>query len=319
MCLVSAAEIMHEKAISATEIPAIAGISRFGDEWTVYAKKFGIGEPEPPTEEMIWGIELQPTIARVFGKRMDVPVEWFDRRVWSRTRPWQCCTPDALILTDPKQVLECKTTSAHKAGDWDREASDGDGAPDDYVAQVTWQLSTLELDVGWIAVLIGGNDFRTYRIERDPALERILLEAGEDYFLRHVMGGEEPAIGGSDRARNYLRKRYPREREKLRPATLEETEWLGQYAELRGLLHQGEVRRTELENQITLAIGDAEGLEWERGRFTWKRTKDRRFVDWKALAEDQLALHSEEEKKAFRDRYTRIENGYRRIHFSEAA
>ena len=316
--MMSAAEVIHQTGIGASEIAAILGISPFADRWTIYARKHKLIEPEEQSEEMFWGTMLEPVIAQVFSMRMDLPIEWFNKRVYSKTRPWQYASPDALILTTPKQqVLECKTAGLHSSGEWDRDASDEDGVPDYYAAQVQWQLSTLELEVGYIAVLIAGNDFRVYRIEHDPVLEDILLEEGEEFWRKHIMTKVEPPIGGSERARKYLRKKFPREREKLRPATLDETEWLNQYAELRRLLDQGEDRRKELENQITQAIADHEGLEWQGGKFTWKRTKDRHFVDWRALAEPFMRGFSEDEKKEFIRQYTRTEDGYRRIHFRE--
>jgi predicted phage-related endonuclease len=148
-------------------------------------------------------------------------------------------------------------------------------------------------------------------------LEDILVEAGETFWRQHILAKVEPPISGSEAARQYLRQRYPRQREKLRPATAEETELLDRYAELRGLLKQGAVRRKALENQIAQAIGDNEGLEWERGKFTWKRTKDRRFVNWEGLAKSQIATYSEQDQKDLVKQYTLTKDGYRRIHFND--
>lgn len=320
MSVISAAEVIHETGIGASEIAAIVGISPWAKPWTIYARKHKLIEPQAQTEEMFWGTMLEPVIAQVFSMRMGLPVEWYNQRIYSEKRPWQYASPDAFIIpapTAPRWILECKTAGLHASSNWDRNASDEDGVPDYYAAQVQWQLSTLELEVGYIAVLIAGNDFRTYRIEHDPVLEDILLEAGEEFWRKHILQKVEPPIDGSEDARQYLRKRYPREREKLRPATLAEMEWLNQYAQLRHLLEQGETRKKELENQITQSIADHEGLEWQGGKLTWKRTKDRSLTNWHELAADQLAKLAEEERTACIQRYTRIDPGYRRIYFRE--
>lgn len=319
--MTSAKEIIQASGIGASEIAAVLGISPWADRWTIYARKHKLIEPEEQSEEMFWGTMLEPVIAQVFSRRMELPIEWYNQRVYNPVRPWQYASPDAFILDsqglDRTGVLECKTAGLHQSGEWDRDASDEDGVPDYYVAQVQWQLSTLALETAYIAVLIAGNDFRVYRIEHDPVLEEILLEEGEEFWRKHILTQVEPPIGGSERARKYLRQRFPREREKLRPATVTEMEWLNQYAELRSLLDQGEAKKKELENQITQAIGDGEGLIWPRGKFTWKRTKDRSLVQWHELAEKQMEEYSEQEKKEFIARYTRTEPGYRRIHFRE--
>lgn len=314
--LTSAAEIVQANAISATDVPAILGLSRWGDRWTVYARKLGLIPPQEQTPEMFWGKKLEQPIAQAFSEITDKPILWFDQRVYHKTRPWQCCTPDAFVMATPKRhVLECKTAGLQQAGEWDRDMLNDDGVPDYYLAQVQWQLSTLELDLAYIAVLIAGNDFRIYTIERDPVLEEILLEEAEEFWQRHIMGKVEPAISGSDRARQYLRKRYPREREKLRRATAMETELLVAYANLRVLLDAGDERKRELENQITQAIGDAEGLEWERGKFTWKKTKDRTVISWDELAKSQLVGFDAEQQRELIDQYTHTEPGVRRIYF----
>jgi predicted phage-related endonuclease len=271
---------------------------------------------------MFWGTMLEPVIAQVFSMRMEVPVEWYNQRITSAERPWQYATPDAFILASAPVagrigLLECKTTDLHLSGEWDRNSDGEDGVPEHYLAQVQWQMSVCRLDFAYIAVLIAGNDFRIYRIDHDPVLEDILVEAGETFWRQHILTKVEPPISGSEAARQYLRHRYPREREKLRPATEEEVELLDQYAELRGLLKLGGARRKTMENQITQAIGDHEGLEWDRGKLTWKRTKDRRFVNWEGLAKSQIRTYSEQEQKDFIQEYTLAKPGYRRIHFND--
>lgn len=321
--MTSAAETIQATGIGASEIAAVMGISPWGDPWTVYARKRKLIDEQAQTEEMFWGKMLEPVIARVFAQRMEQPIEWWDQRIYSTRRAWQYASPDAFVL-DPgtsrrRAVLECKTAGLHQSGAWDRDVTNEDGVPEYYLAQVEWQMSVCELSLAYIAVLIAGNDYRVYAIEHDPVLEEILLEAGETFWRQHVMAGVEPPISGSDRARQWLHERYPRHREKLRPATREETEWLTQYADLRQLLDAGEERKAELENQIIQAIGDAEGLEWMRGKFTWKRTKDRSVTKWEALARSRIAIFSEEEQKDFIAQYTRAEPGYRRIHFHAGA
>lgn len=319
--LTSAGDIIRASGIGASEIAAVMGISPFDYPWDIYARKLGIIGRKEQTEAMFWGKKQEPVIAQVFSERTGYPIEWCDKRIWSKKRPWQYASPDAFVIpapTAPKQILECKTAGLQQAGDWDRDADGEDGVPEYYVAQVEWQMSVCELDLAYIAVLIAGNDFRIYEVPHDPVREEILLEAGENFWSSYLLPKIEPPMGGSDDARKYLRKHFPREREKLRPATVEEIDWLNEYLEVRRLLDAEEARKNELENQITKAIGDNEGLEWRRGKLTWKRTKDRSEVNWEKLANDQLEGFSKQEKAAFIEQYTETVHGHRRIHFHEA-
>ena len=316
--MTSAAEIVRATGVGASEIAAILGISPFADRWQVWAKKKGIIENET-TERMYWGTKLEPVIAQVFSERTQLPVEWSNQRIYSKSREWQYSSPDALILTEPRAVLECKTAGLDQAGEWDRDAEDEDGVPEHYWAQVEWQMSTLELDTAYIAVLIAGNDFRYYKIRHDPEFEEMLLEEGYDFWRKHLLGDAEPPIGGSKRARDYLKRRFPREKEKLRAATLDEIVLLDEYARLRGEMEERQDCYDKLENQLKLAIGESEGLTWARGKLTWKKTKDREETDWRKLAESQLAGCSKEERAALIHPYTHPIAGYRRIDFRGAA
>ena len=319
-----AAEIIQELSLGATDIPAVMGISPFNDAWGVWASKLKLIGPKEQTPAMYWGSKLEPVIAQAFAEKMGVPVEWWNRRLYSQERPWQSATPDAFVL-DPLSVedghpercavLEVKTAGLQYAGDWDRDTDSEDGIPEHYYAQLIWQMSVTRLPKAWIAVLIGGQDFRVYSVPFDREAEEVLLEAGDDFWRHHVLAGVEPPLSGSESARQYLRSRYPRHTEKIRLATAEEIEVLDRYAELRALLKQGAERRKTLENQITAAIGDAEGLKWDGGKFTWKRTKDSHPINWEGLAKSQLCLRTEEEQRDLVSQYTTTKPGHRRINF----
>lgn len=312
-------DVVQALGIGASDIAAILGISPFGNPWTVYARKKGLLGPPVQTDEMEWGKILEPVIAGKFSLRMDLPIEWWDKRIYSKKRPWQYASPDALILTEPQQVLEVKTAGLSKAAEWSRERGDAEGIPEYYRVQVEWQLSTLELETAYVAVLIAGSDFRIYKIRHDPLLEEILLEEVEEFWRQHLLAGVEPPMGGSRQAREYLKKQYPRERENLRPATAEEITWLSEYGTVRTKLDALEGRKAELENQLFRAIGNHEGLEWPSGKMTWKKTKDSHATDWELLALKQLEGYSNEEQQNFIEEYTHTVAGYRKIYFKERA
>lgn len=318
----SAAEIIRASGIGASDIAAVCGMGKFNDEWGVYAQKNGLVGPIEETERMFWGKKLEPVIAEVFGERMNMPIQWFNQRIESKRYAFMFASPDAFILsldrTVRQGVLECKTAGLDQAGEWSKDDGDQDGVPEYYQAQVQWQLSTCELRLAYVAVLIAGNDFRVYEIHHDPDFEDLLVEEADYFWRTYIMAKREPPISGSDRARDYLRRRHPRDNGVIRRANLMETDLLNAYSELRALMDQATARRKELENQITQQIGDDAGLEWDGGKFTWKRIKDSKQVQWKILAEDQflLSLPATEQKELVQ-RYTKIKPGYRRINFRD--
>jgi hypothetical protein len=91
----------HRRHRRASDIAAIVGISPFADRWQIWARKQGLIAPEE-SERMFWGIKLQSVIAQVFAEKMDLPVEWHDRRIYHPTRSWQYASPDA--FTSPSRA-----------------------------------------------------------------------------------------------------------------------------------------------------------------------------------------------------------------------
>lgn len=314
--MTSAAEIVAASAIGASEIPGIVKISPWLTPWIVYARKMGLLDPEPETPEMKWGTRLQTVIAQAFADETGLEVEWSDRRIYSRDLPWQSATPDAFIVTGRRRILEVKTAGVFAAGEWSRDVSDARGVPDYYNAQVQWQLDVTGLESACIAVLIGGSDFRIYWIEGDPVIQDYLREEGETFWFKHIVTGVAPPMGDTEAVREYLKRRWPRNTEKLRPATVHEASLLDQYTAARGIADVADAAKNEIENELKNAIGDSEGLLWRGGKLTWKKAKDSEETDWEQLAMDRLGTFTPEDRQKIISRYKRIVPGSRRIRFT---
>jgi len=320
--MTSAAEIIRASGIGSSEIALIMGVSKWGDAWTVYATKKGLIQPKAQTEEMRWGKLLEPTIAGAFSDDMNLPINWWDQRIYSERRPWQYASPDAFVFStgdEPERVavLECKTAGPNTARDFDPHCGTEAGLPEYYLAQIEWQLDVTGLDHAYCAVLIGGSSFRIYEIEHDPVYAEILVEHGEKFWREHLLADVPPPVSGSDEARAYLRKRYPQVKDKIRMATQREMDMLSDYAALRVHLKEMEGEKDRLEARLCDAIQEAEGIESPLYRMTWKKTKDRTVIDWEALARQQIEGYSDQEREDLVASVTYTEPGSRRIYLRE--
>ena len=324
--MTSAAGIVEENSIGASEIAGVIGISPWLDNWQVYARKRHLIVSDPPSQRMRRGLKLQRVAAEIFTEETGLAHEWHDKKVHHAVRRFQHSTVDALVPTirKPEAVLEIKTAGLDQAGEWDRvepgQMGDEDGIPAHYLAQVQWQMSTHELDLAYVAVLIAGDDLRVYKIRRDPEIIDFLLIEGEKFFCQHILAGVEPPPGVSDDVKNYIKRTFPREKEPLRPATKEEIVLLEEYADLRFRLATMKPdldRKEELEVLLKLAVKDAEGLEWPRGKFTYKKVKDHQEVNWERLAKSQIDAYPEDVQNQMKAEYTDTEPGTRRIYFKD--
>ena len=321
--LVSARDILNQTGVGASMIPAISGISPWSNKWREWAIAQGLVERPPESSRMFWGRKLQRGIAEGFSEIFGIPHEWSDRSFYHAERPWQRATVDAFIPTiaEPEAVLEIKTAGLDQAAEFGRveEGELGDEAdiPEHYLAQLNWQMDVHGLKVAYLAVLISGNDFRCYRAVYDEALAAILREDGWEFWSQNVMGGIEPEIEPSDEADQYLKRRYPRDVEKIRLARDGEIQLLDELSYVRLALGPLEKRKAELEIQLKQAVGDAAGIESARAKFTWKKFRDSQEVNWQKLAESQLTGYADDIRHSMIAEVTETKPGTRRVHFTD--
>lgn len=90
-------------------------------------------------------------------------------------------------------ILECKTTSWHKAGDW------ADGAiPHYYELQTRFYMAVMDLEFADIACLWGTNpevDMAIHRVHRDRDIEAMIFER-LDEFIKRLRTNAPPTMSG---------------------------------------------------------------------------------------------------------------------------
>jgi len=166
-------------------------------------------------------------------------------------------------------VLEVKTAGGHSAQFWE------DGVPEHYQCQVIHQLAVTGKAWADVAVLIGGQDFRIYRIERDEAQIADLIER-ESAFWKMVESDTQPAVDGSESSGSALAFMYPRD-SGLEIDCTESVELTGMFHRLlqvRSELGSLEQSESLLRQQLQSAMGEATAARFAGGRISWKCAKD---------------------------------------------
>jgi predicted phage-related endonuclease len=167
-----------------------------------------------------------------------------------------------------------------------------------------------------IAALLDMSEPLIYTFERDQEIEEAMVEVCQRFYRDYIVGDKQPPIGASDDSTAYLRQRFPRHRANVREATPDEIELLELYAQIRAEGESITSERIRVENEIKLAIGDAEGLIWPHGKFTWKNTKDQTKTDWETLARRLLNTYSDQERAIAIQEFSTSRPGPRRICFA---
>ena len=271
----------RKRGIGSSEIAAVAGLSPYAGPIDVWrAKVEGLRVEETPA--MRRGTLLEPVIAQMYADETSAALELSDT-LFHPSRPPALATPDRIAQKDGERwVLEIKTANLRMLDQWGEPGTDE--VPQQYLAQVAWEMSCAGLERADLAVLIAGDEFRVYHLRRDAELEEMLHEEAERFWRDYVLTGQPPPIDGSDSCARWLAERYPLNRSPLLEATPEAEALALAYRKAREVREAAEEREQHARNQLCALIGDAEGLAGTFGKLTWKRSKDSARVDWEAVA-----------------------------------
>ena len=161
----------RQTCIGASDAAAIMSESPWKSRYALWAEKVHGIETTEESERMKWGLLLEPAISDAFTQWAEENLDSFTHvspdgngRVIRRHPEYDFlgATLDRLVYAgdDLIGVLEIKTPDGRNHADWQ------DGPPLYYQIQVQHQLMVTGLPMGWIAVLIGGNQFRVFECPR---------------------------------------------------------------------------------------------------------------------------------------------------------
>jgi putative phage-type endonuclease len=266
--------------IGSSDAAAVAGVSPWRTPVDVWLEKTEQLAPrdDDDTGPTYWGRMLEALVIAEYSKRTGSAVGQRNELIRHKLYPWMLATVDAIAIPPvggPRPV-EAKTTR------WAKEWGDpeSDEVPLLYVFQVQHQLAVTGYQVADIPVLIGGNDFRLYRVERDEAIIAALIEV-EREFWQAVVDRRPPPI----RTTGDAAKLFPAHvRGVARECGEPEFELYREWQEIRATLERAKKRDDEIKAALQAFMEDAELLTFQGEVLaTWRKTAPIRRVDSKKL------------------------------------
>ena len=270
--------------IFATDAATVMGRSPWDSPFDKFAEMQGTTMPKVETESMEMGLILQPIVGRLWAKK-------HGRQI--RANPWTYWLEDGIgshfdfDVVPPKgqpvtEILEVKTADKFAARDWGEQ--DTDQVPEAYAIQCHHEMMCRgPLIVRcYLAVLIGGNRFRSYVIDRDDETAGYILSI-ERRFLANARAGIAPEMDGSEAATAYLRGLSPHdngERWDL-PEPIEEiaTAYLSAREQELSVWKQ----KDTLANRLREAMGSHALATGKQVKVSFKNNKDTDWVDWRGI------------------------------------
>lgn len=280
----------RRSCIGGSDWASILGIEgAYSTPLEVWRSKVEPLEDEPSTYAQERGDALEPFVVRWFGRETGLQVQtdkWACDPVPFTTDaslpPWWQCQIDAVVHEDGRVLpLEAKTATVRKRGEWGESGTDQ--VPLRYVVQVMAQIAFLGTAYGYLAVDIGGDEFRWYRIDRDDALIAHMLAKGAEFWAL-VESKTPPAPTSSAEASLVWR-------------THEPGEYLEADGQAQALLraiaeHKAEIKNRKklidaLELEVKSGLRDREGYRLgDRVICTWK-TQEAERIDIESLRKEQ--------------------------------
>lgn len=287
------------QGIGSSDAAAAIGLSPYKSPLELWQEKTGrIQVPDLSEKEAVfWGSTLEPVIANVYQQRTGHKVRRVNAVLQHPEVPFMLANLDRAVGTDG--ILEIKTSGFHSASSWEETV------PEAYQCQVLHQLAVTGKAWADVAVLIAGQDFRIYRIERDEAKIADLIEQ-ESRFWEFVQRDTQPPPDGSDSSARALSWMYPRDAGQ----TVDFSENVDLNQQFHALLDLKQKRRhleflEETHRQaLQAAMGTASSAVFLGGRVSWKTTKDSKSVDTKRLVAEHPDLAAQ---------YTSTSPGQRRF------
>ena len=194
---------LRKKGIGGSDAATACGLSRWKSRLMLYLEKTSAEVEDIDNESMYWGRTMEPILRQEFAKRTGFTVQVIPYMFACKEYPWMLANIDGLV-TEPdgtKALLEIKTANGFAAKEWDN------GLPPEYYLQIQHYLAVCDLSKTYVAVLIGGNDFRYFPVERDEETIQTII-ALEAEFWSYVEKREQPPV--DEKSGDALALLYPK-------------------------------------------------------------------------------------------------------------
>ena len=232
------------------------------------------------TEDLKRGTFLEDGIARWYADRFGLvehnggPALFEPGTIRHPRRPIALCTPDRTCgPIGSGRILSIK--APRRGGDlWGEPGTDN--VPGEYLLQLQWEWAICDAvapktlgDEMHLAALIDG-ELVVYITRADRELQGWLLDTAEEWWARHVVGGEQPSLDGSSQAREWLKKF--KDKGLSREATPHEVRLCVELQMWEGQAKAAEQEAEDRRNALKLSMGETSEIIAPSGAVRWRVT-----------------------------------------------
>lgn len=301
---------IRRQGIGGSDISAILGLNKYASPLDVYNDKLGIAPEKEENEAMHFGTILEDIVAQEFADRTGMRVQKINATICVGKDYWMRANVDRAIINreiagnvrvkaqegteriiTTDAILECKTAGMRSAHLWgpsqELEIATGEVTseheiPIQYELQVQWYMAITGVSKAYVAVLIGGQEFRCYEVERNDNLIEGMKQYAHKFWFENVCLKNPPEPMNS----NELQAVCPVGNGEMTEAENDVAVKIGEIRNLQGQIKELKAREDALAEEVKMVIGDRDGLTIGGEKaVTWKG-QSRTSVDSKKLKSD---------------------------------
>jgi putative phage-type endonuclease len=181
---------IRKNGIGGSDISAIAGISPFKTPLDIYLDKMTGIEDQPESNAIRFGNLFEDIIRKEYAKDHNVKVTKPNANHPKFHSEYKFAFANVDGIINNKDILEIKTTNQFNSGLFGEEGTDE--IPNYYLCQVAWYRNIYSADFCDIAVLIGGQELKYFRYEKNEELENKLFNIAEHFWNNHILTQTPP-------------------------------------------------------------------------------------------------------------------------------
>lgn len=260
----------RKKGIGGSDASALLGINPWKNKLAVYLDKIDENIVQQESNFTHFGNVLEQVVADEFMRQTGKKVQRYNKQIQHPQFDFMVGYIDRKVVGE-NAFLECKTTSAYNSSVWKNEV------PAYYVAQLQHYMAILNYEYCYIAVLVGGNQFKYYTVQRDDEYIERLIEVETDFWNNNVLKRQEPEIDGHEFTSEFLKLKYAKSNDniiELDSAINVNVQIIQEYKQQIDTL-KDEI--TKHENIIKNYLQDNEVAENNQYKITWKTQVTKRF------------------------------------------
>lgn len=294
----------RQTGIGGSEIAAIVGLNQYRTPMQVWESKVNPVQDEETSQPAYWGTVLEDVVAKEYALRtgnkvqrltkqmrhpdFDFAIANIDRAVINPTISGNVRWKDGKLTTN--RILECKTANGFMAKQWGEAGSDQ--VPDSYLIQCQWYMGVTGANICDLAVLIGGQDFRIYTINRDDELIADLLQQGAAFWELVKNNIAPDPINYPEAVKKWAisDSSLSVQADDLLVDDLEKIQ------NIKAQVKELEAQEDGLKARVLYALKDAETLMYQGVKVATCKTQTRTSFDAKAFEKDHPELYAQYKK-----------------------